>query len=83
MENLTADSYLNYDGETCLDSDHMNSVLETLGQVHIKQCICLRKLARYYCDRDYVILSFFKIASRNWSGLQEACGQLPEGPSED
>jgi len=34
MENLTADSYLNYDGETCLDSDHMNSVLETLGQLH-------------------------------------------------
>ena len=34
MENLTADSYVNYDGETCLDSDHMMSVLETLGQLH-------------------------------------------------
>ena len=42
MENLTADSYLNYDGETCLDSDHMNSVLETLGQVRMQKKIVFR-----------------------------------------
>ena len=34
MENLLADSYVNYDGENSLDMDHMKSVLECLGQLH-------------------------------------------------
>ena len=56
MENLTADSYLNYDGETCLDSDHMNSVLETLGQVHVKTMpLSLKTCKRHYCDRKSIL----------------------------